>query len=214
VPAVLIDRALESGLPIHTSYGLTEMGSQVCTTGIADPAAKLFTSGRILPHRELKINPDGEILVRGATRFCGYDLGGTLVEPFDREGWFATGDLGEMDSEGYLSVRGRKDNLFVSGGENILPEEIETALCRLPDVREVVAVAIEDDEFGSRPVAFVRSNEGVPFDESRFVRFLERFLPRFKIPDEFFPWPDDAPVDSSKPDRKWFVKRANHLLNR
>jgi o-succinylbenzoate---CoA ligase len=214
IPAVLIDRALEAGLPIHTSYGLTEMGSQVCATGIADPAARLFTSGRILPHRELRINPDGEILVRGDTRFLGYDVDGGLSEPFDSEGWFATGDIGELDGEGYLSVHGRKDNLFVSGGENILPEEIETALCRLPDVREVVVVAIEDDEFGFRPVAFVRVSDGMPFDDTRFIRFLERFLARFKIPDEFFPWPDDAPVETMKPDRKWFVRRANHLLNR
>jgi len=214
IPAALIDRALEAGLPIHTSYGLTEMGSQVCTTSAADPAAKLFTSGRLLPHRELRLAVDGEILVRGETRFLGYFSDDALVTPFDNDGWFATGDIGEIDGDGYLTVRGRKDNMFVSGGENIHPEEIDSAICRMPEVREAVTLAIPDDEFGYRPVAFVRVADRTPFDDTRFVRFLERFLPRFKIPDEFFPWPDDAPVDAMKPDRPWFTRRANDLLNR
>jgi O-succinylbenzoic acid--CoA ligase len=214
IPAALIDRALETGLPIHTSYGLTEMGSQVCTTAPADPAAKLFTSGQLLPHRELRLAADGEIFVRGDTRFLGYLSDNAFATPFDRGGWFATGDIGEIDHDGYLTIRGRKDNMFVSGGENIHPEEIDAALCRLPEVREAVTVAIPDDEFGYRPVAFVRLADQAPFDDTRFVGFLERFLPRFKIPDEFFPWPDDAPVDAMKPDRPWFTRRANDLLNR
>jgi O-succinylbenzoic acid--CoA ligase len=214
VSAPLLDRALEAGLPIHTSYGLTEMASQVTTTGVADPATRLFTSGRLLQHRELRLSADGEILVRGKTRFLGYHTSSGLTTPFDSEGWFATGDIGELDEAGYLTVRGRKDNMFISGGENIHPEEIETALCRLPDVLEVVTVAIPDDEFGERPVAFVRLEERVPFDDTRFVTFLERFLPRFKIPDEFFPWPDDAPIEALKPDRRWFAKRAVDILNR
>lgn len=214
IPAALIDRALEAGLPIHTSYGLTEMGSQVCTTAVTDPATKLFTSGRLLPHREMRLADDGEIFVKGDTRFQGYFSNDALVTPFDTDGWFATGDVGEVDGGGYLTVRGRKDNMFVSGGENIYPEEIDSALCRLPDVRESVTVAIPDDEFGHRPVAFVRIADQVPFDDTRFVTFLERFLPRFKIPDEFFPWPDDAPVEDMKPDRVWFARRANDLLNR
>lgn len=211
-PAGLIDRALEAGLPIHTSYGLTETGSQVCTTGPGDPAEKLFTSGRTLPYRELQIATDGEILVRGRTRLLGYFEDGRVVSPVDPEGWFATGDIGRLDRDGYLCVRGRKDNMFVSGGENIHPEEIEAALCRLPDVVDVVAVPFADDEFGFRPAAFVRVAEDTPFDEARFVIFLERFLPRFKIPDEFFPWPKDAPADTMKPDRRWFAERATELL--
>lgn len=213
-PPSLIDRALEFGLPIRTSYGLTEMGSQVTTTSADDSARALFTSGKVLKHRELRIATDGEILVRGETRFAGYVSGPELVRPFDSDGWFGTGDIGSLDEAGYLTVRGRKDNMFVSGGENIHPEEIEGALCRMPQVREAVVVAIDDDEFGHRPVAFVRLGESTPFSEPGLVKFLERFLPRFKIPDEFFPWPDDAPVDRLKADRRWFERRAVDILNR
>ncbi len=214
VSPLLIDRALEAGLPIYTSYGLTEMGSQVTTTAQDDPAKSLFTSGKLLKHRELSIADDGEILVRGETRFAGYVSGDGLVQPFDTSGWFATGDIGSMSADGFLTVLGRKDNMFVSGGENIHPEEIEVALGRMPEILEAVVVSIEDDEYGRRPVAFVRLLPRSPFDETKLAKFLERFLPKFKVPDEFFPWPDDAPIDALKPDRRWFERRAVDLLNR
>lgn len=214
VSPLLIDRALEAGLPIYTSYGLTEMGSQVTTTAPGDPAKSLFTSGRLLKYRELSIAGDGEILVRGETRFAGYFSENGLIGPFDNSGWFATGDIGSMRKDGFLTVIGRKDNMFVSGGENIHPEEIEIALGRLPEILEAVVVSIEDDEYGRRPVAFVRLLPRSPFDETKLAKFLERFLPKFKVPDEFFPWPDDAPIDALKPDRRWFERRAVDLLNR
>ncbi|MBI5267274.1 MAG: o-succinylbenzoate--CoA ligase [candidate division Zixibacteria bacterium] len=210
---LLIDASLEAGLPIHTSYGLTEMASQVCTTKASDPAPKLFTSGRVLNNRELRLAPDDEILVRGRTRFLGYYIDGGLQTPVDAEGWFATGDIGRLDPDGYLMVRGRKDNMFISGGENIHPEEIEMTLGRLPEVAAVVVVSVPDDEFGARPVAFVKAAEDAPFEEARYIVFLERFLPRFKIPDHFFPWPAET-GDTMKYDRRWFSQRAAVLTQK
>lgn len=211
---LLIDAALEAGLPIHTSYGLTEMGSQVATTRASDPATKIFTSGRVLSNRELRLSSENEILVRGRTRFLGYQVEGGMETPFDSEGWFATGDIGRLDADGYVIVRGRKDNMFISGGENIHPEEVESTLCRLPEIQSAVVVAVIDDEFGARPAAFVDLIDDTPFDEIRYTVFLERFLPRFKIPDHFFPWPGDAATDSMKHDRKWFAQRAAKLIER
>jgi len=211
---LLIDAALEAGLPLHTSYGLTEMASQVCTTKASDPAPRIFTSGRILNSRELRLASDDEILVRGRTRFLGYYHEDGMQTPVDADGWFATGDIGRLDPDGYLTVRGRKDNMFISGGENIHPEEIESVLGRLPDIESAVVVSVPDDEFGGRPAAFVQVAEDTPFDPIRYVVFLERFLPRFKIPDEFFPWPADAGADSMKHDRKWFAQRAAALIRR
>ncbi|RMD98473.1 MAG: o-succinylbenzoate--CoA ligase, partial [Calditrichaeota bacterium] len=96
IPKSLIDRAVELGLPIHTTYGLTEMASQVTTTPPGASREMLATSGRCLPHRQLDISPEGEIRVKGRTRFLGYVDGDKLVQPFDAQGWFATGDLGYM----------------------------------------------------------------------------------------------------------------------
>jgi O-succinylbenzoic acid--CoA ligase len=208
IPAYLVDEALARELPIHTSYGLTEMASQVTTTPPEASSEQLRTAGRVLPHRKVSVSTEGEILVRGETLFAGYVDGVRLDRPLDAGGWFHTGDLGELDEDGYLRVRGREDNMFVSGGENVQPEEIEEALCRLEVVEEAVVLPVEDEEFGARPVAFVRVADGVP-DPEALSRALGASLARFKIPVSFHAWPDAA--GGMKVDRAAFVERVRRL---
>ena len=207
VPPSLVDEALARGLPLHTSYGLTEMSSQVTTTRPGASLEELRTAGRVLPNREVSVSEEGEILVRGETLFAGYAEGEKLDRPLDAEGWFHTRDLGELDEGGYLRVGGRMDNLFVSGGENVQPEEIEEALCRLEGVDEAVVVPVLDEEFGARPVAFVRAAGREPED---LAQELEPLLPRFKIPISFHPWPEEA-RRGMKADRAALVERARRL---
>jgi O-succinylbenzoic acid--CoA ligase len=209
IPARLIDRTVELGLPVHTSYGLTETASQVTATAPEAGRDDLKTSGRTLPFRHLRIGDDGQILVRGETRFAGYVDGASLHRPFDEEGWFATGDLGRLDERERLTVLGRIDNLFVSGGENVLPEEIEAALAVDEDVERVVVVPVQDREYGMRPVAFVQSSGSV--DEARLRHRIEAVLPRFMVPDAFHPWPSDARGEGLKADRTWLRRRAEAL---
>ena len=128
VPRKLLARARARGLPVFTSYGCTEMASQVTTTGIDSTAAQRLTSGRRLPYRRLRVDDEGEILLAAETLFMGYVERGEVTRPVDSGGWFATGDLGRVDEDGYLSVTGRRDNRFFCGGETIHPEEIERAL--------------------------------------------------------------------------------------
>jgi o-succinylbenzoate---CoA ligase len=207
LPTSLVDEAADLGLPVHTSYGLTEMASQVTTTPPGATRKELHTSGRPLPHREVGISGDGEILVRGETLFAGYVEGDAVDRPLDADGWFHTGDIGDLSENGYLRVLGRKDNLFVSGGENIQPEEIEEALSSLAGVEVAVVVPIPDPEFGARPVAFVRMADGVVESET-LARALEKVLPRFKIPVEFHDWPEEAGFGEMKVDRAFFHERA------
>ena len=209
IPASLVDEAVARGLPVHTSYGLTEMASQVTTTPPGASLEELRTAGRVLPHREVAISGSGEILVRGQTLFAGYVEGERLNRPLDAEGWFHTGDLGELDDNIYLRVRGRMDNLFVSGGENVQPEEIEEALYRLEGIEEAVVVPVPDEEFGARPVAFIRTDDLEPGD---LAHELEPVLPRFKIPISFHPWPEEAPR-GMKVDRAALCERALRLRN-
>jgi len=209
IPASLVDEAVARGLPVHTSYGLTEMASQVTTTPPGASLEELRTAGRVLPHREVAISGSGEILVRGQTLFAGYVEGERLNRPLDAEGWFHTGDLGELDDNSYLRVRGRMDNLFVSGGENVQPEEIEEALYRLEGIEEAVVVPVPDEEFGARPVAFIRTDDLEPGD---LAHELEPVLPRFKIPISFHPWPEEAPR-GMKVDRAALCERALRLRN-
>nr|MBC8362505.1 o-succinylbenzoate--CoA ligase [Candidatus Desulfatibia profunda] len=211
VPQDLIRRAKESGFELHTSYGLSEMASQVTTTALADSPEKLFTSGRILKYRELKLSPENEIRVRGKTRFKGYVEKKSLITPFDEDGWFGTCDLGVMDVEGYLMVFGRKDNMFISGGENIQPEEIERILGRLAIVDQAMVVPVKDSEYGQRPVAFIRAAGEREIIAEDIIHFLQEYLPRFKIPVGFYPWPDGTKLDGIKPSRRFFVELAQEL---
>jgi o-succinylbenzoate---CoA ligase len=206
VPPSLVDEALARGLPLHTSYGLTEMASQVTATPPDASIEELRTAGRVLPNREVSISERGEIMVRGETLFAGYVEGEELARPLDSEGWFHTRDLGELDENGYLRVGGRIDNLFISGGENVQPEEIEDALCKLDEIDEAVVVPVPDEEFGARPVAFVRTDGGV----RDLSRELESVLPRFKIPITYYPWPEEA-RRGMKVDRAALGERALRL---
>lgn len=206
MPNSLVKEASSRGLPVHTSYGLTEMASQVTTTPPDASPDELRTSGKVLPHRELAISKEGEILVRGETLFAGYLREGGVERPLDPEGWFHTGDLGELDGKGYLRVTGRRDNMFISGGENIQPEEIEAILCRFDGVEQAVIVPLPDEEFGERPVAFVRTSSG-DLSPERFADALGEVLPRFKIPVAFYGWPEDA-SSGMKVDRKFFRELA------
>ncbi|MSR88758.1 MAG: o-succinylbenzoate--CoA ligase [Candidatus Margulisbacteria bacterium] len=174
----LLKRAYDLGVPLYTTYGLTEMSSQVTTTSSDRSWEETQTGGHLLCDRELKIADNGEILVKGPTLFLGY-----LNSDHERDAWFHTKDRGFIDKLGRLHVLGRLDRMFISGGENIQPEEIECALLE-SDVTQAYVVSENDAEFGFRPVAFV---DGIPNLEK-----LKSLLPNFKIPIRFLPW-DNRP---------------------
>ena len=206
IPESLLQEPVGRGIPVHTSYGLTEMASQVTTTPAGAALEELRTSGRALPHREVSVSAVGEIMVRGKTLFAGYVAADGAERPLDAEGWFHTGDLGELDDRGNLRVLGRLDNLFISGGENVQPEEIEAALERAEGVERAVVVPVPDEEFNERPVAFVQTADGpVP---GNLAEKLGETLPRFKVPMAFYGWPDDADTGGMKPDRRFFREVA------
>jgi O-succinylbenzoic acid--CoA ligase len=195
LPATLIARAHAAGWPLLTTYGSTEMASQVTTTRVGATADELQTAGKVLPGRELTLSPEGEILVRGATLFLGYVRGPAIDRPLDQQGWFATGDLGRWDKDGRLIVEGRRDNLFISGGENIYPEEIERELLNLPNVHQAIVVPVANPQYGQRPVAFVDSDVWQP---DRWRQALAARLPRYKLPDSFLAWPEPTGLKANR----------------
>ena len=211
-PVDLVKQAVEVGLKVCTSYGLTEMASQVTTTALLEPPERLTTSGRLLRHREIKIAGNAEILVRGKTLFKGYIEQGEVRLTLTGDGWFATGDTGRIDEDGYLTVTGRIDNMFISGGENIQPEEIEAALLSLDDIEEAIVVGVDDVEFGQRPVAFVKRPQQQEPGADQLREALGKHLPRFKIPVKFFAWPPDYEPASIKSDRGFFKELAVTLM--
>ena len=207
VPPSLISEAHARAYPVFTTYGLTEMTSQVTTTPPGAVLSRLGTAGRSLPYRRIRIAEDGEILVQGAVLFQGYLEDETLRRPVDADGWFHTGDRGVLDADGFLRVLGRADAMFISGGENIHPEEIEQALCTLDGVQQAVVVPVADAAFGQRPIAFVKTTGSFP-TQVDFAARLEALLSRFKIPLAFYAWPDEAASRNMKIDRAFFRRVA------
>ena len=182
----LLRQARDQGLPVCASYGCTEMASQVATTRPGDPD-ETFTAARVLPHRKAAVAADGEILLGGRTLCLGY-LDQERVRPATGAGgWFASGDLGRLD-DGRLSVTGRRDARFISGGENIQPEEVEQALLEHPSVLAAVCVAVPDPEFGSRPAAFLAVDTGT-LPPPDIEAHLDKRLARFKHPAHYFALP-------------------------
>jgi O-succinylbenzoic acid--CoA ligase len=208
-PDAMIEQALEEGLPVCKTYGMTETSSQVATVAPGDLHDKRFTSGRALSCSTIRVATDGEVMVRGASVFLGYFDGDGIHPMSDEQGWFATGDIGQIDVDGYLNVTGRKDSRFISGGENVNPEEIEVALLALDHILQAIVTPIDDKDFGQRPVAFVDSQHG-KIDDAAIRTSLEKILPRFKIPVCFHPWPERK-VMGFKANREDFKRIAAQL---
>jgi O-succinylbenzoic acid--CoA ligase len=172
VPREPLEEAIAKGATVVQTYGLTETCSQVTTLAPADAERKLGSAGRPLLTTHLRIR-DGEILVQGPTVAPGRA---------DDAGWLHTGDLGHIDEEGFLYVEDRIDDLIVSGGENVVPAEVEEVLLRHPAVADAAVVGREDPEWQQAVTAVVvleGDSEATP-DELR--RHCAEHLAGFKVP--------------------------------
>ncbi len=187
----LIRQALEKNIPIFTTYGMTEMSSMI-TLSEKHPS----TVGKVLPFRELKVEKDGEIWVKGKTLFEGYwdPVKKTVIK--QESDWFPTKDLGRLTKNGELEILGRKDRQFISGGENIQPEEIEQALCTVPGILQASVLPVSDPEFGKRPIAFIHDETESHTLES-IRQALHRTIPSFKHPIAILPYPEQMGLKPS-----------------
>ena len=181
IPEALGLEAQHMGIETWLGYGMTEAASTVT----AKPVDASSTAGFVLSHRQLKIE-EQRIFIGGETLASGYYHQGKLTSLVDENGWFDSKDLGEWIG-GQVSIIGRADNQFISGGENIHCEEIERALNQLSEVNQSFIVPIEDDEFGFRPVAIVDCTD-LPTKEW-FIEQLTGRLERFKFPVEYYRMP-------------------------
>jgi O-succinylbenzoic acid--CoA ligase len=168
----LIERALASGVPIAPTYGLTEAASQVTTLAPGEAGRKPGSAGTPILPAEVRIS-DGAILVRGPNVAAGQ------IGP---DGWLRTGDRGRVDADGHLYVIGRGDEMIVTGGENVSPEEIEQALSEHPAVTEAGVVGREDPEWGEAVVAAVVLKEGASASEPELREFCRERLATYKVP--------------------------------
>jgi acyl-CoA synthetase len=196
VPAAVTERMDALGISAVRSYGSTEHPS---TTGSRheEPAPKRhYTDGHALLGVELRLVDEeerevggaerGEILSRGPDCCIGYTDPVLTAAAFDRGGWFATGDVGTLDEDGYVTIVDRKKDIIIRGGENISALEVEETLLRIPGVAEAAVVAAPDDRLGEHVCAFVRPVQGsAPIDLATVRAHLQSAgLARQKWPEE------------------------------
>jgi O-succinylbenzoic acid--CoA ligase len=172
IPKQPLEEAIERGATVVQTYGLTEACSQVSTLAPADARRKLGSAGRPLLTTHLRIQ-DGEILVQGPTVAPG---------SADADGWLHTGDLGRIDEEGFLYVEDRMDDLIVSGGENVVPAQVEQVLLRHPEVADAAVVGREDPEWQQAVTAIVVLEDGSSATPDDLRRHCAESLAGFKVP--------------------------------
>ena len=189
IPAGLLERAADAGLPVLPTYGMTETFGQMATLR---PGSPLAYRAHPLPGVSLRIETDGRLAVRGPQVFPGY-----LGKPDRADPWLVTNDLGEIDEEGAVRILGRADTVIVTGGENVDPIRVEAELEAHPGVVEAVVVGVADAEWGTA-VGCVYSGEAHPED---LEVFLKGRLPGFMVPRRWLRVKAIPRTSLGKPDR-------------
>jgi fatty-acyl-CoA synthase len=181
------------GIPLTQGYGLTEAGPNVLHLPAGDAASAPGAVGRPYPHVSVRIvDPDsgltlegeatGELWVRGPSVFAGY-LGDEAATARALSGdWLRSGDLVSRDADGVYRVVDRLKDIFISGGENVAPAEVEYALCLHPLVEAAAVVGVPDEVWGERGVAFVVPVVGAALSADELLAHARRNLAAFKIP--------------------------------
>jgi len=179
--ASLIARCLDLGVPVAPTYGLTEAASQVATLHPGETRRRHGSAGRPLLPNEVRIH-DGEILVRGPSVMIGYADRPDATARAVRDGWLHTGDLGYLDGDGYLYVLDRREDLIISGGENVYPAEVEAVLREHPGVDDAAVVGVPDDAWGQVVAAVVTRRAEASATEAALVAHCEARLAKYKVP--------------------------------
>lgn len=208
VPAAVTRRLADLGIFVFRSYGSTEHPS-ISGSGPSAPEGKrLFTDGDARPGVEIRLAPDGEILSRGPDLCLGYTDDALTAAAFDADGWYRTGDVGVLDSDGYLTITDRKADVIIRGGENISAVEVEEVLLGMPAVAEAVVVAVPDTRLGERAAAVVRLRPGCKLPGMPELReHFERVgVARQKWPEELHAV-DEFPRTASGKVQKYLVRQ-------
>ncbi len=194
----MIERAVTRGIPVIISYGMTETCAQIA----ANPLLK--AGGRYIPKSSVgnvfkansveirsengtpvRYNEPGQIWLKGPQVFEGYLNPKETRAVFDKDGWFNTGDFGHLNKNGHLFIDTRKSDKIISGGENVNPIEVESAINKIEGISESAVIGVPDDKWGQKVVAFI-----VPADEEApttdlIASTLKKTLRDYKIPKEF-----------------------------
>ncbi len=185
VPVALVER-MQSELSfsvVLTAYGLSEAVVATMCRPEDPPETIAHTSGRATADFEVRIGESGEILLRGPNVMLGYlDDPDATRQAVDADGWLHTGDIGALDEAGYLTITDRLKDMYICGGFNVYPAEVEQTLARLDGVAETVVIGIADARLGEVGKAFVIPRPGATLTEDGVLAFARERLANFKVP--------------------------------
>ena len=178
MPVTLIEQWRERGVEIVQGYGLTEAAPNVLCLPPEDAMRKIGSAGKPYPYVEVDVSPEGELLVRGPNVFPGYWHDPEATAAALADGWLHTGDVVERDDEGFFWIKGRLKEMFISGGENVYPAEVESVLHEHPQVVDAAVVGVPDETWGEVGIAFVVGAVG----EEELLEHCRSRLARYKVP--------------------------------
>lgn len=192
-PVSVLTEVRATGYPIREGYGLTECGPNCFTIAPEEAPLKPGVVGRPVPFLEMRtvdergddvaVDVPGELMLRGPQVFAGYLNAPALSsEVFTEDGWLRTGDLALRGSDGCYRIAGRKKEMYISGGENVYPGEVEAVLSACPGVAEVAVIGIPDGRWGEVGRAFVVPRPDTALAESNVLEFANSRLARYKLP--------------------------------
>ncbi|MFC8046242.1 FadD3 family acyl-CoA ligase [Nocardia sp. NPDC057353] len=200
VPVVLIERMRDELAfeVVLTAYGLSEAaGFGTMCRPDDDPATISGTCGRPIADFELKLADSGEVLLRGPNVMLGYlDDPEATAEAIDTEGWLHTGDIGVVDERGYLKITDRLKDMYICGGFNVYPAEIEQVLARLDGVAESAVIGVPDPRMGEVGKAYVVRKPGAELTEEQVLAHTTGTLANFKVP-RFVEFRDQLPYSAA-----------------
>ncbi len=193
MPEALLETWQARGVDIVQGYGLTEAAPNVLCLPAEDAVRKQGFAGKPYPYVEVALrDPDsgrlldgpgeGELVVRGPNVFAGYWRNPEASAAAVANGWLLTGDVAERDDEGYYRICARLKDMYISGGENVYPAEVESVLHEHPAVADAAVVALPDERWGEVGVAAVVLAPGAAADEEELLEHCARRLARFKVP--------------------------------
>lgn len=198
VPPALVERMRrELGMQnIVNGYGMTECGVIAMTRQGDDAETVAHTCGYPMPGmqvravdeagRNVPVGEPGEFWVRGPTVMRGYlDDPMATAEAIDAEGWLHTGDIGTIDARGYLAITDRKKDMFISGGFNVYPAEVEKLLTAHPKLAEVAVIGVPDERMGEVGLAFVVARGGMAVDAAELTAWARGAMANYKVPRRF-----------------------------
>jgi fatty-acyl-CoA synthase len=209
-PEALGSRVRAAGYAFREGYGLTECGPNCFALSTGEAARRPGSVGWPVPFLEARLRDpedrdadEGELQLRGPQLFGGYLRSpGRTAAALTADGWLRTGDLAERDADGAYRIRGRTREMYISGGENVFPAEVESALAGAPGVGEAVVVGVPDERWGEVGRAFVVPRPGAALDPGEVLRHARGRLAGYKLPRSIHVLADLPRLGSGKPDRQ------------